>query len=132
MLINTTKDHGPDMADMAIEPPTTSKAQPGLGARAPSEPELEPDLESRIKVRRAELIAKLRELRADTRLEATQAGDKLKAKLSEIAHIIKAGVVDGWASLGDNAKHKLEHWLAESKRQLPTATQHIPPKTGQS
>jgi hypothetical protein len=61
--------------------------------------------------RRAELIAKLVELRADNRIEATEARDKLKAKLSELAHIIKESVVDGWASIGDVAKHKLDHWL---------------------
>jgi hypothetical protein len=123
MTINTTK------SDLATEPPITNKTQPGLGVLgAPSEP----DLESRIKVRREQLIAKLRALRADTRLEAIQAGDKLKAKLSEIAHILKEGVVDGWASLGDNVKHKLEHWLVESKPQLPTPTQDVPPKIEQS
>jgi hypothetical protein len=70
------------------------------------------DLESRIKDRRAEIIAKLVELRPDTRLEATEERGKLKAKLSELAHIIKEGVVDGWANLGDVAKRKLDHWLA--------------------
>jgi hypothetical protein len=126
MTINTPK------SDLATEPPITNKTQPGLGVlHATSEPQ--PDLESRIKVRRAELIAKLRALRADTRLEAIQAGDKLKAKLSEIAHLVKEGVVDGWASLGDNVKHKLEHWLAESNPQLPVPPpQDITPKIGQS
>jgi hypothetical protein len=81
-------------------------------------------------VRRAELVAQLRELRADRRLEAGEAGDKLKARLSELAHLLKWGVVDGWASLGDKVKHRLEHWLAESKRQLPT--QGGPAETGQS
>jgi hypothetical protein len=135
MTINTTKP------DLATEPPITSKTQPGLGVpRAASEP----DLESRIKARRAELIAKLCALRTDTRLEVIQASDKLKAKLSEIAHILKESVVDGWASLGDNVKHKLEHWLAESNHQLstststststptPTPTQDVPPKIEQS
>jgi len=123
MTITTTKP------DLGTEPQTTNKTQPGLGVlRASSEP----DLEARIKLRREELIAKLRALKADTRLEAIEASDKLKAKLSEIAHLIKEGVVDGWASLGDNVKHKLEHWLAESNHQSPTPTQDIPPKIGQS
>lgn len=126
--INTTSDNRPDTkSDAAVERPITSKTEPGLGVPHAT---AEPALESRIKVRRAELVAKLRELRADTRLEATEAGDKLKAKLSEVAHIIKEGVVDGWTSLGDTAKHKLEHWLAESAGQLPT--QNVPAKTGQS
>jgi hypothetical protein len=40
------------------------------------------------------------------------------------------GVVDGWTSLGDTVKHKLEHWLAESERSL--STHDVPAKTGRS
>lgn len=128
MTINTTKDPRPDAtSDLAIEPSITSKIQPGLEVPHVSS---EPDLESRIKVRRAELVAQLHELRADRRLEAGEAGDKLKARLSELAHLLKWGIVDGWASLGDKVKHRLEHWLRESKRQLPT--QGGPAETGQS
>lgn len=128
MTINTIKDPGPDAKlNTAIELPSTSKAQP---ASEVSPATSEPDLEARIKLRRAELVAKLRELRADVRLEATQAGDRLKAKLSEVAHILKEGVVDGWTNLGDSAKHKLEHWLADSARQL--ASHDGPAKPGQS
>ena len=87
-------------------------------------------VQSRIKARRAELVAQLRELRADRRLEAGEAGDKLKARLSELSHLLKWGVVDGWASLGDKVKDRLEHWLAESKHQLPT--QGGPARTVQS
>jgi hypothetical protein len=116
MTINATKDPQPDAKpDVAIETPSPGKTLPGLGV---SHATSEADLEASIKVRRAELVAKLRELRMDTRLEATEAADKLKARLSEVAHIIKEGVVDGWASLGDNVKLKLEHWLADAKRQL--------------
>ncbi|HET7502532.1 MAG TPA: hypothetical protein VFK02_16040 [Kofleriaceae bacterium] len=111
-----TKNRRPDAtAGAATEPSLASKTPPEPSApRATSEP----DLESRIKVRRVELVAKLRELRADTRAGASEAGDKLKAKLSEIAHIIKDGVVDGWASLSDSARQKLERWLTESAQQI--------------
>jgi prephenate dehydrogenase len=78
----------------------------------------EADLESRIDQRRAELIATLGELRADLRLATTEVRDRMKARLSELAHIIKVGVVDGWTNLGDTVKHKLEHWLAESERAM--------------
>ncbi|TMQ10755.1 MAG: hypothetical protein E6J90_31525 [Deltaproteobacteria bacterium] len=110
------KDHPPETkADAAIEPPSARKPQPELAVpRASSEP----DLESRIKLRRAELKGKLGELRAEASLEVVQAADKLKARLSELAHILKEGVVDGWASLGDTVKHKLERWLSESERSL--------------
>lgn len=124
---DATKDDQPDVkSDTATEPPIASKTQPGLGV-AHTTPET--DLESRIKARRTELLGKLGELRTNARLEANRAADKLRAQLSELAHIIKEGVVDGWTSLGDTAKRKLEHWLAESVR---PPTQNGPAKSGQS
>jgi hypothetical protein len=120
MTTNTPKDYQPDANSGApLEPPSASKTQPGLGV---SHETSEPDLESRIKVRRAELIWKLGGLRADRRLEVTETRDKLKARLSELAHIVKWGIGDGWASLGGPVTHKLEQWLAESARQLATET----------
>ena len=117
MKIRTPKDLRPDAKpDPAIEPPTTGKVQPALvHPRASSGP----DLESRIRLRRAELFVRLRELRADRRLEAAEARDKVKAKLSELTHLLKWGISDGWGSLGDNVKRRLEHWLRESSLQLP-------------
>jgi hypothetical protein len=76
------------------------------------------DLESRIKQRRAELIGKLDGLKTDVRVEAAETRDRLKAKLSEVAHILKWGVVDGWASAGAAVTHKLEEWLVDSATQL--------------
>jgi hypothetical protein len=133
----TTANHRPDAkSDAATEPSPASKTEPGL---AVSHATSEPDLQSRIKVRRVELVARLRELREDTRVEAMEAGDKLKAKLAEIAHILKEGVVDGWATLGDGVKHQIERWLADSARPLPaqklparTPTRDLPTKIGQS
>jgi hypothetical protein len=128
MTINTTKDPQPDAKpNPALEPPVTSEIQQELGAPHASS---EPDLESRIRVRRAELVAQLRELKTDRRLEAGEAGEKLKARLAELSHLLKWGVVDGWASLGDKVRHRLEHWLTESSHQLPT--QHGPAGIGQS
>jgi hypothetical protein len=128
MTINTTEDPRPGAgSDLAIEPPVPSEVQHGLGVPNASS---EPDLESRIKLCRAELVAQLRALKADRRLEAGEAGDKLKARLSELSHLLKWGVVDGWASLGDKVKHRLEHWLAESRRQ--PLTQGGAAGTGQS
>lgn len=118
MTTDTTQDPRPDpTSDAAVDPPITSKAEAGP-ATATASAASEPDLQSRIKGCRAELAAKLRELKMDKRLEATEVGDKLKAKLAELSHILKWGVVDGWASLGDSVKHRLEHWLTESRSQL--------------
>jgi hypothetical protein len=84
----------------------TSKTIPGL-AVAP------PDLEGTIETRRAEIVARLGELKHDVRLEAADERDKLKSKLSELAHLIKENVVDGWANIAAVGKIKLGHWLGQ-------------------
>lgn len=116
MTTNTTEDPRPDAGStLPIERPVASETPPpGAAPHATSEP----GLESRIQARRAELIEKLGGLRGDVRPEATESRGKLKAKLSELAHIVKYGVVDGWASLDGPLANKLEQWLAESARQL--------------
>jgi len=115
MTINTTNEARPDAgSDPAIEPSLPGQIEPGLEVPPAS---LEPDLESRIKLRRAELIAQLRELRTDRRIEARDAGEKLRARLSDLAHVLKWGVVDDWTSVGYKVKHRLEQWLAESRGQ---------------
>ena len=117
MTTRTPKDPQPEAtSDLVVEPPITSKIQPAL---VDSHASAEPDLESRIRLRRAELFVRLRELRADRRLEAGEARDKVKAKLSELSHLLKWGISDGWSSLGSSVKRRLEHWLRESARQLP-------------
>jgi hypothetical protein len=117
MTTSTTKDDpsAPDAEPdaVAVEPPIARAAPPELAVLVTA-PEV--DLESRIQQRRGELIATLGQLRADPRLATTEIRDRLKAQLSELAHIIRAGVVDGWTNLADTVKHKLEHWLAESER----------------
>jgi len=127
MTIRTTNDPPPEAkADLAVDPPTTAnKMQPAVADPRAS---ADPDLESRVRLRRAELFVRLRELRADGRVEAAAASDKLKARLSELTDLLKWGIRDGWASLGDNVKRKLEQWLRESRRQVPQAR---PAKTGQ-
>jgi hypothetical protein len=121
MTTNTTdtiESPRPDAkSDPESELPIASKTSPGVGA-AHATPE--PDLQSPINVRHVALVARLRELRADMDVDAIEAGDKLKAKLSELSHIIEGGIVDGWASLGNNVKSRLERWLVESARHLPT------------
>jgi hypothetical protein len=124
-LISTTKT-GSAKPDTAIESPIASNSQPetapGMDAVVP-----EANLESRVNTRRAELIFKLTELRASLHLDAVEAGDKIKARLSELAHIVREGVVDGWANLGDSVKRKLDGWLADSAKQIAAQ-----PKSGQS
>jgi|ERR1044071_1668093 hypothetical protein len=128
MTTNTIKGPRPDArSGPASDLPIASKTAPRVGAAHAT---AEPDLQSRINVRHVALVARLCELRADMDVDAIEAGDKLKAKLSELSHIIEGGIVDGWASLGNNVKSRLERWLVESARHLPT--QNVPTRTGQS
>jgi hypothetical protein len=118
-IISTTKSGS---AAPATEPPIASKLRPGLVAET-----VEASLESCINTRRAELIFKLSELRASTHLEAMDAGDKIKARLSELSHLVKDGIVEGWANVSDSVKQRLDRWLADSARQVSAQ-----PKSGQS
>jgi hypothetical protein len=111
-LISTTKSSSAK-PDLAADSPIASNNQSELVIVAP-----EANLESRTNTRRAELIFKLTELRASMHLDAVEAGDKIKARLSELSHIVKEGIVDGWANLGVAVTAKLERWLAESATQL--------------
>ncbi|MEZ4365211.1 MAG: hypothetical protein R2939_02850 [Kofleriaceae bacterium] len=64
-------------------------------------------LKDRINVRKHELMAKLDELKADTRRDAADARDKVKAKLDELEDNLK----DGWENLSDSVKDRLNKWL---------------------
>jgi hypothetical protein len=77
-----------------------------------------PDLEARVRERHAQLLGKLRELTTDKRVEAPESRDRLKATLSELKHIVKWGVVDGWARVGGPVTDKLEQWLAGCAHQV--------------
>jgi len=78
---------------------------------APSSPPL--DLETRVENRKRELIAEIVEHKKNpSRVGAAEAIDRIKARLSELAHIVKEGVVDGWANVGPRATLKLDEWIS--------------------
>jgi len=110
------KDHRPGASsDMDIAPSSMLRTQPDLGGSTPAS---DLGFEQRILVRRAELVARLTQHRASMHLDELGAGDKVKARLSELAHIMREGVVDGWANIGDSVRQRLERWLAESAQHL--------------
>ena len=47
-----------------------------------------------------------------SRVGAAETIEKNKARLSELAHIVKEDVVDGWANVSPSAKRKLDEWIA--------------------
>jgi hypothetical protein len=85
---------------------------------APPQPttETQTPLEASVSSRRAELIAKLVEIKRDTSTEAAATRLKLKKALSELGLLIKETVVDGWATVSEAATIRLDHWLAESRK----------------
>ena len=79
----------------------------------PSAPTPRPDLETRVENRKRELISEIVEHKKNSsRAAAAEAIDRAKARLSDLAHIVKEGVVDGWANVRPSAKVKLEEWMA--------------------
>ena len=72
------------------------------------------DLESRVAYRKQELIAEVLEHKKNSsRSGAADEVDKIKARLTELAQIVKEGVVDGWANVGPRARLKLDEWIAK-------------------
>ena len=79
---------------------------------APSTPPT--DLEVRVAKRKRELISEIVDHKKNSsRPGAAEAVDRLKDRLSELAHIVKECVVDGWANVGPSAQLKLDEWIAK-------------------
>lgn len=70
-------------------------------------------LEAQVTARRAELIAEIIEHKKNSsRMGAAEAVDKLKARLSELARIVKEDVIHGWVNVGPKARTRLNEWMA--------------------
>ena len=79
----------------------------------PSARTTRPDLETRVENRKRDLISEIVEHKKNSsRAVAAEAIDRAKARLSELAHIVKEGVGDGWANVRPSAKLRLEEWIA--------------------
>ena len=72
------------------------------------------DLQTRVASRKQELISEILEHKKNcSRAGAAPAIDRLKARLSELAHIVKEGVVDSRGTMGRSARLKLDAWIAK-------------------
>lgn len=72
------------------------------------------DLESRVTYRKQSLISEILEHKKNScRAGAAESVDKIKDRLSELAHIMKAAVVGGWANVDPSGKLRLEEWIAK-------------------
>jgi hypothetical protein len=65
------------------------------------------ELKDRIEAKRHELMAKMSEVKADSRKEARDAYDKAKGSLAELEETLK----DGWDKMSDVVRSKLNTWL---------------------
>ena len=65
------------------------------------------ELKDRVEARRHQLMAKLSELKANTRHEAGEARDKIKQGLSDLEDTLR----DGWDNVSDAVRTKLNGWL---------------------
>lgn len=72
----------------------------------------EEDLETRVANRKRELITEIIELKKSSRVDAAESIDRLKARLSDLAYLMKEGAVDGWANVGEGLRVKLDAWIA--------------------
>jgi hypothetical protein len=79
----------------------------------PVTPSKLPDLRTRVETRKRELIGEIVEHKKTiSRAGSVEAIDRLKARLLDLSHIMKVGVADGWANVGDGAKVQLNEWIA--------------------
>ena len=69
------------------------------------------ELKDRVAARKHEYLAKLKELSADTREEARNSRDRIKAKLDELEENLK----DGWDKVSDRVAAKLNSWLDDER-----------------
>jgi len=70
------------------------------------------DLEIRVGNRKQELISEIVELKKSSRIGAVETIDRLKTRLSDLARIVKDGVVDGWAHIDARTRRRLDEWVA--------------------
>lgn len=70
------------------------------------------DVEARVAHRKRQLIDELIEHKKSSRVGASYAIGQLKARLSDLAHIVKHDVVDGWTHMSPGAKRKVDEWIA--------------------
>lgn len=71
------------------------------------------DLEVRITNRKRELISEIIEHKKNcSRSAAAGEIDRIKARLSDLAVIVKEGLANGWANVEPTARVRLDEWLA--------------------
>lgn len=69
------------------------------------------DLEARVADRKRELVAELIEHKKRSGLASVEAVDAIKRRLTQLEHLIKNHVVDGWMNISEAAHAKFELWI---------------------
>ena len=73
----------------------------------PVMPEKTEELKNRLEAKKHKLLAKYNELKADTRKEAGEARNRVKARLDQLEESVKTG----WDNMSEAAKTKLNQLL---------------------
>ncbi len=68
-------------------------------------------LENRVADRKRELIAELIEHKKRSGLPSVEAVDAIKRRLTQLEHLVKQNVVDGWSHVSEGARAKFELWI---------------------
>lgn len=72
----------------------------------------EEDLETRVANRKQELITEILEFKKSSRVDRAESIELLKARLSDLAYLMKEHVANGWANVGERSRIKLDAWIA--------------------
>jgi hypothetical protein len=105
--------HAGIVARRTVEQDKTGAELMSVAPTSPSAKTPPSDLETRVAHRKQQLISEIVEHKINSsRFGAAEAIEKIKGRLSELAHIVKAGGVDGWANVSSSAKLKLDEWIA--------------------
>ena len=68
------------------------------------------ELKDRIEAKKHELLARLSELKADSRAEAAEERDTIAKKLDQLGDSLR----DGWDNVSDTVSAKLNDWLKKN------------------
>ncbi len=70
------------------------------------------ELQTNIENRKRALIAEIIECKQNSsRAAANEAMGRARARLSELAHIVKLGVVNDWSNVNPATKLRLDDWM---------------------
>ncbi len=92
---------------------TTTTTKPELTVLNPEPADISrnQDLEARVSDRKRELVAELIEHKKRSGLASVEAVDAIKRRLTQLEHLVKQNISDGWMNISEAARAKFELWI---------------------